>query len=60
MDRSPVLLTVVMWRLDTDTVFGGVSAFPTDSTIVTGLRARKKYRGYKARKDWTIDIEEDR
>jgi len=29
---------------ETDTMFGGISAFPRSSTIVTGLRAKKKYK----------------
>jgi len=32
---------------DTDTLFGGVTAFPGSSTIVTDLAAKKKYKGYK-------------
>ncbi|CAG0916044.1 unnamed protein product [Notodromas monacha] len=42
----------------TDTMFGGVSAFPGSSTIVTGLKARLKYAGYKAkpRKGWLKGI----
>lgn len=35
-----------------DTMFGGVSAFPKSSTIVTGLKARKKYEGYTAKHSW--------
>lgn len=37
---------------ETDTKFGGVSAFPCSSTIVTGLKYRKKYQGYEAKKKW--------
>lgn len=33
---------------DTDTMFGGKSAFPEFSTIVTGIKYRKKYPGYVA------------
>ncbi|XP_059483788.1 uncharacterized protein LOC132201566 [Neocloeon triangulifer] len=36
---------------ETDTMFGGVSAFPGSSTIVTGLKYKKKYKGYIAPKD---------
>ncbi|XP_023019527.1 mitochondrial ribosomal protein L50 [Leptinotarsa decemlineata] len=32
---------------ETDTAFGGVTAFPESSTIVTGLRYKDKYPGYK-------------
>lgn len=37
---------------ETDTMFGGISAFPKSSTIVTGLRYKKKYKGYDARTPW--------
>lgn len=33
---------------DTDTMFGGVSAFPKSSTIVSGLKEKEKYKGYDA------------
>ncbi|CAB3370316.1 Hypothetical predicted protein [Cloeon dipterum] len=35
---------------DTDTMFGGVSAFPGSSTIVTNIKYKKKYKGYIAPK----------
>jgi len=34
-------------------MFGGISAFPGRSTIVTGLKYKKKYKGYDARTPWT-------
>ncbi|XP_046987091.1 39S ribosomal protein L50, mitochondrial [Schistocerca americana] len=37
---------------ETDTMFGGVSAFPLSSTIVTGLRYKKKYKGHIAKPKW--------
>jgi len=37
---------------DTDSMFGGVTAFTKSSTIVTGLRAKQKYKGFKAQKYW--------
>ncbi|KAJ0180780.1 hypothetical protein K1T71_004184 [Dendrolimus kikuchii] len=37
---------------DKDTLFNGQSAFPKSSTIVTGLKARKKYEGYTAKRSW--------
>ncbi|XP_059615270.1 uncharacterized protein LOC132260896 [Phlebotomus argentipes] len=37
---------------DEDTMFGGVSAFPKSSTLVTGLTYRKKYRGHIAKRSW--------
>ncbi|XP_028041452.1 39S ribosomal protein L50, mitochondrial [Bombyx mandarina] len=42
----------VRFHPDTDTLFNGVSAFPKSSTIVTGLKARKKYEGYNAKRKW--------
>ncbi|CAH0604981.1 unnamed protein product [Chrysodeixis includens] len=42
----------VRFHPDKDTMFGGVSAFPKSSTIVTGLKARKKYEGYTAKTSW--------
>lgn len=35
-----------------DTMFKGVSAFPKSSTIVTGLKYRKKYAGFEAKRSW--------
>ncbi|KZC04607.1 hypothetical protein WN55_00682 [Dufourea novaeangliae] len=32
---------------DTDTMFGGKTAFPKSSTIVTGLKYKKKYPGHQ-------------
>ena len=37
---------------DDDQMFGGQTAFPKSSTIVTGLKARKKYNGYESRHSW--------
>lgn len=37
---------------ETDTMFGGVSAFPRRSTVVTGLSYKKKYAGYKSKPLW--------
>jgi large subunit ribosomal protein L50 len=37
---------------ETDTMFGGISAFPGSSTIVTGLKYKKKYKGYDAENPW--------
>ncbi len=37
---------------ETDTLNGGISAFPRRSTIVTGLTAKKKYAGYTAKPKW--------
>lgn len=35
---------------ETDTIFGGQTAFPESSTIVTGIKYRKKYPGFDASK----------
>lgn len=32
----------------TDSMFGGKTAFPGSSTIVTGIKYRKKYPGFKS------------
>jgi len=37
---------------DTDTMHGGISAFPRRSTIVTGLKYKKKYAGYNVKPIW--------
>ncbi|XP_030745218.1 39S ribosomal protein L50, mitochondrial isoform X2 [Sitophilus oryzae] len=35
------------WLPDTDDRFGGLTAFPESSTIVTGLKYKGKYKGHK-------------
>lgn len=35
-----------------DTMFGGKSAFPKSSTLVTGLKYKKKYQGTTAKMSW--------
>lgn len=42
----------VRFHPETDTKFGGVSAFPKSSTMVTGLKYKDKYKGYKAKTSW--------
>ncbi|XP_064612404.1 large ribosomal subunit protein mL50-like [Liolophura sinensis] len=37
---------------DNDPMFGGVNAFPGRPTIVTGLRAKKKYKGTNIAQYW--------
>jgi len=37
---------------ETDTRFGGESAFPKSSTMVVGLRTKKIYRGSEAKMTW--------
>lgn len=32
--------------------FGGKTACPKSSTLVTGLKYRKKYQGYTAKRSW--------
>ncbi|XP_037301636.1 39S ribosomal protein L50, mitochondrial-like [Manduca sexta] len=42
----------VRFHPDKDTLFNGKSAYPQSSTIVTGLKARKKYEGFSAKRSW--------
>ncbi|XP_055609726.1 39S ribosomal protein L50, mitochondrial [Uranotaenia lowii] len=42
----------IRFHPETDTMFGGRSAFPKSSTIVTGLRYKDKYKGHVAKKSW--------
>uniref|UniRef100_A0A1B0DDT5 Large ribosomal subunit protein mL50 n=1 Tax=Phlebotomus papatasi TaxID=29031 RepID=A0A1B0DDT5_PHLPP len=42
----------VRFHPEEDTMFGGVSAFPKSSTLVTGVKYRKKYRGHIAKTSW--------
>ncbi|XP_063378488.1 large ribosomal subunit protein mL50 [Cydia fagiglandana] len=42
----------VRFHPDKDTLFDGQSAFPKSSTIVSGLKTRKKYEGYSAKRSW--------
>ncbi|RXG62045.1 39S ribosomal protein L50, mitochondrial [Armadillidium vulgare] len=44
-----VLYDYVRFHPETDTKFGGISAFPESSTIVSDLKSKKKYHGYKAK-----------
>nr|CAD7414663.1 unnamed protein product [Timema poppensis] len=37
---------------ETDTMFGGISVFTKSSTIVTGLKYKKKYKGHVAKTSW--------
>lgn len=37
---------------ETDTKFGGQTAFPKSSTLVTGLKYRRKYEGHEAKQSW--------
>lgn len=37
---------------ETDTKFGGKTAFPKSSTLVTGLKYRGKYEGNEAKRSW--------
>lgn len=38
---------------DEDTKFDGISAYPRSPTIVTGIRSRKKYKGYNTQLPYT-------
>ncbi|XP_053685537.1 uncharacterized protein LOC128735079 [Sabethes cyaneus] len=42
----------IRFHPESDTMFGGKSAFPKSSTIVTGLKYKDKYRGHIAKKSW--------
>lgn len=42
----------VRFHPDTDTKFGGQTAFPKSSTIISGLRCKKKYKGFEAKTSW--------
>lgn len=42
----------VRFHPDTDTMFGGQTAFPKSSTIISGLRCKKKYKGFVAKTSW--------
>lgn len=38
--------------IDTDTKFGGLTAFPRSSTLVTGLKYKDKYKGHEQSTQW--------
>lgn len=40
---------------ETDTKFGGISAYTKDSTLVTGIKYKKKYPGYNASPTWPFE-----
>uniref|UniRef100_A0A182IM66 Large ribosomal subunit protein mL50 n=1 Tax=Anopheles atroparvus TaxID=41427 RepID=A0A182IM66_ANOAO len=42
----------IRFNPETDTMFGGKSAFPKSSTVVTGLKYKRKYPGHEAKKSW--------
>jgi len=37
---------------ETDTAFGGITAFSGENNVVTGLKARKKHRGFEHKPEW--------
>ncbi|XP_014479226.1 PREDICTED: uncharacterized protein LOC106746756 [Dinoponera quadriceps] len=41
---------------DTDTMFNGKTAFPKSSTIVTGLKYKKKYPGHQQENPWLDEM----
>ncbi|XP_042859985.1 uncharacterized protein LOC122245916 [Penaeus japonicus] len=47
-----VIYNYTRFHPETDTLFGGVSAFTKDSTVVSGLKTKKKYPGHTARTAW--------
>lgn len=40
---------------DTDTMFGGKTAYPGHSSLVTGITTRKKYAGFKVERKLGLD-----
>lgn len=46
----------IRFHPDTDTMFGGKTAFPKSSTIVTGLKYKKKYPGHKQADPWIDEM----
>lgn len=36
----------------TDEMFGGKTAFPKSSTLISSLKNRKKYQGHQAKNSW--------
>lgn len=50
--QSFTFFTLLNTVADTDTKFGGVTAFPESSTLVTGLKYKDKYKGFKAQEKW--------
>lgn len=42
----------VRFHPDKDQLFNGKTAFPKSSTIVTGLKTRKKYEGHTVKPSW--------
>ncbi|KAA0202092.1 hypothetical protein HAZT_HAZT008482 [Hyalella azteca] len=47
-----VIYNYTRFHPETDTKFGGVTAFPGSSTLVTGLKTRKKYQGFRDEPEW--------
>lgn len=47
-----IQLNYLRFDPDNDPMFGGVNAFPGRPTIVTGLRAKKKYKGTNVPRYW--------
>ncbi|XP_043200084.1 39S ribosomal protein L50, mitochondrial-like [Amphibalanus amphitrite] len=47
-----VQLEYLRFHPETDTKFGGVTAFPKSSTVVSSIKYKKKYRGYATPKSW--------
>uniref|UniRef100_T1IJV2 Large ribosomal subunit protein mL50 n=1 Tax=Strigamia maritima TaxID=126957 RepID=T1IJV2_STRMM len=44
MQKEPI-----RFHPETDTMFGGISAFPEHSVIVSGLKSKKKFKGFDGR-----------
>ncbi|KAK3859699.1 hypothetical protein Pcinc_034205 [Petrolisthes cinctipes] len=50
-----VINNYTRFHSETDTKFGGVSVFTRDSTLVTGLKTKKKYPGNTVRSRWPYE-----
>lgn len=51
-EKSKKYSTINIISIDTDVMFGGKTAFPKSSTIVTGLKYKKKYPGHMQENPW--------
>lgn len=52
LDRTVPNLYVISEAKRYDPETDGISAFPKSSTLVTGLKHRKKYKGHFAKSSW--------
>lgn len=52
LDQSVPNLHIITEARRYDPETDGISAFPKSSTLVTGLRSRRKYRGHVEKSSW--------